>query len=435
VYMPDTFFVGDHMQMFPLPSPDNSLLVAMSEGLSTPQNVQMFSSALTPHQQPVGASLQQQLVYQQPTMSQQSFSFAGSGFSFNAAYQPQNFSGSVVNDYQETSRQASAERQGFVQSVPGVSRIVDPLMRQASHLRPPLPAFPAPLSIAAQQMAAPTSISLSTYQMLPSSVPIVQAPLLPSLQLPPSHAPLPGPVGVTTPQQPLLVRSTYGLPDKTVLFCNFNQLYKIDPQMFETWVRILKRVPNSAIWLLRFPPAGEEYLRKEADRLGLPQHQLVFTAVAGKIEHVRRGALADLCLDTHICNGHTTGMDILWAGTPMITYPGETFASRVASSLLSALGCPDLIATSLQHYEDMAVEYASNPAKLSALQQRVRSLRAEAPLFNTRLLVSNLERAYEAMVMRRSLGLSPDHIDLNVINGSHTSDSDKEMIDHTNPFL
>lgn len=98
------------------------------------------------------------------------------------------------------------------------------------------------------------------------------------------------------------------------MLCNFNQLYKIDPAMFSTWLRILKAAPNTVLWLLRFPPAGEANLRRHVERAGLTPDRVIFSPVAGKVEHVRRGALADLCLDTHACNGHTTGMDILWAG-------------------------------------------------------------------------------------------------------------------------
>lgn len=118
--------------------------------------------------------------------------------------------------------------------------------------------------------------------------------------------------------QPPLSRAYYGLPADAVVFCNFNQLYKIDPGILASWINILKRAPNSVLWLLRFPAVGEPNIRKVAEESGLPPHRIVFSPVASKIEHVRRGALADICLDTHTCNGHTTGMDVLWSGTPMM---------------------------------------------------------------------------------------------------------------------
>merc|ERR1712086_188547 len=114
-------------------------------------------------------------------------------------------------------------------------------------------------------------------------------------------------------------------------------------KIFKTWVRILLRVPNSVLWLLRFPHAGETHLRAYAEGMGLQQHRLIFSAVAAKVEHIRRGALSDMCLDTSLCNGHTTGMDILWAGTPLLTLPQEPLASRVSASLVVALGCPELV--------------------------------------------------------------------------------------------
>ncbi|XP_072732819.1 UDP-N-acetylglucosamine--peptide N-acetylglucosaminyltransferase 110 kDa subunit isoform X3 [Mycteria americana] len=116
-------------------------------------------------------------------------------------------------------------------------------------------------------------------------------------------------------------RSQYGLPEDAVVYCNFNQLYKIDPSTLQMWANILKRVPNSVLWLLRFPAVGEPNIQQYAQNLGLSQNRIIFSPVAPKEEHVRRGQLADVCLDTPLCNGHTTGMDVLWAGTPMVTMP------------------------------------------------------------------------------------------------------------------
>ena len=117
-------------------------------------------------------------------------------------------------------------------------------------------------------------------------------------------------------------RAQYSLPEKAIVYCNFNQLYKIDPATLEMWINILKRVPNSVLWLLKFPAVGEANLLHMATSSGLPAGRILFSPVAPKEEHVRRGQLADVCLDTPLCNGHTTGMDVLWAGTPMVTLPG-----------------------------------------------------------------------------------------------------------------
>ena len=161
---------------------------------------------------------------------------------------------------------------------------------------------------------------------------------------------------------PLTARSQYGLPEEAVVYCNFNQLYKIDPPTLRSWVRVLKTVPNSVLWLLRFPAVGEPNLKAQVMALGLPQERVVFSPVAPKEEHVRRGQLADVCLDTPLCNGHTTGMDVLWGGCPMVTMPLETLASRVASSQLTALGVPELVAASRENYEEIAIRLGNDPS-------------------------------------------------------------------------
>lgn len=163
--------------------------------------------------------------------------------------------------------------------------------------------------------------------------------------------------GEEVPQNIVITtRQQYGLPDNAIVYCNFNQLYKIDPLTLESWVTILKNVPNAVLWLLRFPAVGEANLQQTAQNLGnffflnrmetnnrpyclannftrfnfvgLPGGRIIFSNVAAKEEHVRRGQLADVCLDTPLCNGHTTSMDVLWTGTPVVTLPCETLASR-----------------------------------------------------------------------------------------------------------
>ncbi len=110
-----------------------------------------------------------------------------------------------------------------------------------------------------------------------------------------------------------VTRAMYGISEDKFVFCNFNQLYKIDPAIFDVWARMLKRVPNSVLWLLRFPPVGESYLLQEAYKRGIREDQIVFSDVAAKDEHIKRGYLADLFLDTPVCNAHTTACDILYA--------------------------------------------------------------------------------------------------------------------------
>ncbi|XP_020110212.1 probable UDP-N-acetylglucosamine--peptide N-acetylglucosaminyltransferase SEC [Ananas comosus] len=193
-------------------------------------------------------------------------------------------------------------------------------------------------------------------------------------------------------------RSDYGLPEDKFIFACFNQLYKMDPEVFNTWCNILRRVPNSVLWLLRFPASGEMRLRTYAVAKGVRPDQIIFTDVAMKSEHIRRSALADLFLDTPLCNAHTTGTDVLWAGLPMITRPLEKMATRVAGSLCLATGVgEEMIVSSMQEYEEKAVTLALNPAKLRALRDRLKEARMFCPLFDTARWVRNLDRAYFKM--------------------------------------
>ncbi|OVA01640.1 Tetratricopeptide TPR-1 [Macleaya cordata] len=193
-------------------------------------------------------------------------------------------------------------------------------------------------------------------------------------------------------------RSDYGLPEDKFIFACFNQLYKMDPEIFSTWCNILKRVPNSALWLLRFPAAGEQRLRAYAAAQGVQPNQIIFTDVAMKNEHIRRSALADLFLDTPLCNAHTTGTDVLWAGVPMVTLPLEKMATRVAGSLCLATGIgEEMIVSSMKEYEEKAVSFAENRSKLEALTNKLKAARVTCPLFDTTRWVRNLERAYFKM--------------------------------------
>ncbi|KAL3724509.1 hypothetical protein ACJRO7_029651 [Eucalyptus globulus] len=193
-------------------------------------------------------------------------------------------------------------------------------------------------------------------------------------------------------------RSDYGLPEDKFIFACFNQLYKMDPDIVNTWCNILKRVPNSALWLLRFPAAGETRLRNYATQRGVQPDQIIFTDVAMKNEHIKRSALADLFLDTPLCNAHTTGTDVLWAGLPMVTLPLEKMATRVAGSLCLATGVgEEMIVNSLKEYEEKAVSLALNRPKLEDLKSRLKAARLTCPLFDTTRWVRNLERAYFKM--------------------------------------
>ena len=206
-------------------------------------------------------------------------------------------------------------------------------------------------------------------------------------------------------------RSAYNVPDDKFVFANFNQIYKIDPETFSTWMTILKRVPNSILWLLRFPPAGEANVRREARARGVRDSQIHFTDVASKEEHIKRGYLADLFLDTPQCNAHTTGCDALWGGTPVITLMGEKMSARVAASLCTAAGAPELVTRTQHEYEELAVKLAVNPDDYWAIRQKLEDGREQpSPLFDTARWVRGMEDGYEQIWARHQAGEAPDHV-------------------------
>ncbi|XP_041986785.1 UDP-N-acetylglucosamine--peptide N-acetylglucosaminyltransferase 110 kDa subunit-like [Aricia agestis] len=210
----------------------------------------------------------------------------------------------------------------------------------------------------------------------------------------------------------MTTRQQYGLPDEAVVFCNFNQLYKTDPSILSMWVRILKRVPNSVLWLLSFPTLGEPNLLRYVKSLEMSTNRVIFSKIACKEEHVRRGQLADVCLDTPLCNGHTTTMDVLWTGTPVVTLPGDTLASRVAASQLNALHCPELIATNKSDYEHIAVKLGNDVEYRNYIRAKVSHARLESTLFDCKHYASGLERLYRKMWERYKNGKPPDHIEV-----------------------
>lgn len=190
-------------------------------------------------------------------------------------------------------------------------------------------------------------------------------------------------------------RASIGLPEDKIIYSCANQLYKYDPDTFAAWCRILRRVPNSVLWLLRFPPAGEARIRAAAAMHGIDSNQIIFTDVASKSLHIARSGLADVFLDTPMCNAHTTGCDVLWGGCPIVTLPLERMASRVAASLCHATGLGDaMVVNSLEEYENRAVELGLDRAKRLALRQALREARTHCPLFDTEKYVDNLEKAY-----------------------------------------
>lgn len=217
--------------------------------------------------------------------------------------------------------------------------------------------------------------------------------------------------GEEVPQSIVITtRRQYNLPDDAIVYCNFNQLYKIDPLTLQTWMNILKAVPNSVLWLLRFPAVGEQNIKKTVEEMGVSPDRVIFSNVACKEEHVRRGQLADVCLDTPLCNGHTTSMDVLWTGTPVVTLPGETLASRVAASQLATLGCPELIASTRQEYQEISIRLGTDREYLKSLRAKVWKARDESPLFDCKQYAQGLEMLFMQMWKRFLRSEPPDHI-------------------------
>jgi protein O-GlcNAc transferase len=205
-------------------------------------------------------------------------------------------------------------------------------------------------------------------------------------------------------------RKDEGLPENAFVFCSFNQSNKITPDVFSRWMDILRRVENSVLWLLRDNDDAAINLQRHAADRGIDPTRLIFAGKRPQLEHLSRIRLADLCLDTLPYNAHTTANDALYVGVPILTLPGETFASRVCASLLKAVGMPDLIATDPADYVEQAVAIAGDPARLAGLRARLADTRRTGPLYDTPRYVRALEAAFTTMHERRLQGLAPDHI-------------------------
>ncbi|MDO8989382.1 MAG: tetratricopeptide repeat protein [Sideroxyarcus sp.] len=203
-------------------------------------------------------------------------------------------------------------------------------------------------------------------------------------------------------------RAELGLPDQGFVFCCHNTNYKITPVDFDIWMRVLKRVTGSVLWLYKGGEAVVANLRKEAEARGVNPDRLVFAASMPNAEHLARYRLADLFLDTAICNAHTTAAEALWAGLPVLTCPGATMASRVATSQLTALGLEEMIACSPQQYEERACHLATHPDELAQIRARLAGNRLSMPLFDTERQVRNLETAYREMWRRHAAGQSAE---------------------------
>ena len=198
----------------------------------------------------------------------------------------------------------------------------------------------------------------------------------------------------------IFTREELGLPKDGFVFCCFNNDYKITPQVFDVWMRLLKKVENSVLWILSEDVNTSKNLKNEATIRGVDFNRIVFAKRIKMNEHLARQKVADLFIDTFPYTGHTTTSDALWVGLPVLTRIGKSFASRVSASLLNAMGLSVLVTNSEKEYEDLAIELATNSPKLKEIKNKLKNNRNTKPLFNTQNFARNIEKAYTLMYER-----------------------------------
>jgi predicted O-linked N-acetylglucosamine transferase (SPINDLY family) len=195
----------------------------------------------------------------------------------------------------------------------------------------------------------------------------------------------------------VFTKQEVGLPEEGFVFACFNSNYKITPDVFDVWARILNSVEGSVLWLFEENKTASANLRKEAQKRGLAQERLVFAPKMELSEHLARHKLADLFIDTLPCNAHTTASDALWAGLPVLTCMGESFASRVAASLLNAIEMPELITSSLEEYEELAIDLGNDHQRVQSLKLKLDHNKLTTPLFDSSLFTKDIENLYVKM--------------------------------------
>jgi predicted O-linked N-acetylglucosamine transferase (SPINDLY family) len=210
-------------------------------------------------------------------------------------------------------------------------------------------------------------------------------------------------------QNDAFTRDQFGLPATGFVFCCFNQAFKLTPRIFDVWCRLLEAVPGSVLWLLDSDMAKGN-LRNEALRRGIGGQRLVFAPHMNQVSHMERLQLADLVLDTSPYGAHTTASDALWAGVPLVTHSGDTFASRVAGSLLRAVGLEELIAPDFDTYFDLAYELATCPDRLSTIKEALKANQQSAALFDVETYTRDIEVLYQAMWKQHQDGRAPSAI-------------------------
>ncbi|WP_259992022.1 hypothetical protein [Leisingera sp. M658] len=207
-------------------------------------------------------------------------------------------------------------------------------------------------------------------------------------------------------------RSDVGLPEDAFVFCSFNSPYKVSPEEFDIWMKLLKKVPGSVLWFYCNESEAQKNIVKEAKKRGVSADRIVFAGFADQSDHLARLPLADIFLDTFAVNAHTTASDALWAGVPVVTKIGKQFAARVAASLLHNVGMQELVASSPQKYQALALKLARDQKHLADVKARVKQGIAEGPLYDTQKFTRNFEALMEKTLERVNAGLKPEHISL-----------------------
>jgi predicted O-linked N-acetylglucosamine transferase (SPINDLY family) len=192
-------------------------------------------------------------------------------------------------------------------------------------------------------------------------------------------------------------RAELGLPEKGFVFCCFNNTWKMTREIFEIWMRLLQAVPGSVLWLYRDHPEAARNLKAAAGARGVDPDRIVFAGPVKLEDHLARHRAADLFLDTLPYNAHTTCSDTLWAGLPIVTCKGDTFAGRVAASLLTSVGLPELITETLEDYEALALALANDPRRLKKIRAKLAAQRDTSALFDTKTFTRDLEAIYQRM--------------------------------------
>ena len=210
----------------------------------------------------------------------------------------------------------------------------------------------------------------------------------------------------------IFTKDELGLPKNSFVFCCFNQNYKITPSVFDIWMRLLKKVEKSVLWLIKDNDVAVYNLKKEAEKRGVKSDRIIFAKHMPVSEHLARHKIADLFVDTFPYTAHTTCSDALWSGLPVITRTGQSFASRVAGSLLNAVNLKELITKTEKEYEDLILKLAKNPKQLKEIKNKLKKNRLKEPLFNSKLYTKKIESAYKKIYKRYNSDLPLKNIEI-----------------------